>query len=292
MVFEGNSAMPRESAQCTEEDLGYRDGDPHAETVDEVNASGAPYQIGNIGLAKAKNDDLTEWEFLPPILSANCVTDQTERPQFVFKDGKSYLFTISHRGTFAARHRRPRGRLRLRRRRHPQRLPAAERRLGPRARQPDEPQLRRRPAVRTRLQPAPGPLPGVLALRDARRPGAVLHRHDRHARRLRARRHPRADREDRHRRRHDERRLLLRERRARRLGRHPGEPRRQLRRQGASSRTNDGCPGAAGPGASARPAERGAMVSNTAPAPPAQPATRTTRPPPSVVPAEFSSSTV
>src|SRR4029450_8353963 len=62
----------------------------------------ATYQIGNIGLAKAKNDELTEWEFLPPILSANCVTDQTERPQVVVKDGKYYLFTISHRGTFAS----------------------------------------------------------------------------------------------------------------------------------------------------------------------------------------------
>ncbi|MEU1972559.1 glycoside hydrolase family 68 protein [Microbacterium sp. NPDC019599] len=102
MVFEGNSAMPRETAACDEGDLGYQPGDPHAETVAEVNASGAPYQIGNIGLAKAKNDDLTEWEFLPPILSANCVTDQTERPQFVIKDGKYYLFTISHRSTFAA----------------------------------------------------------------------------------------------------------------------------------------------------------------------------------------------
>jgi levansucrase len=102
MVFEGNSAMPREEAFCTEEDLGYQAGDPFAESVDEVNASGAPYQIANIGLAKATNDDLTEWEFLPPILSANCVTDQTERPQFIFKDGKAYLFTITHRSTFAA----------------------------------------------------------------------------------------------------------------------------------------------------------------------------------------------
>ena len=101
MVFEGNSAMPRESATCNEEDLGYREGDPFAETVDQVNASGATYQIGNVGLAKAKNEDLTEWEFLPPILSANCVTDQTERPQIYMKDGKYYLFTISHRGTFA-----------------------------------------------------------------------------------------------------------------------------------------------------------------------------------------------
>nr|3WPY_A Chain A, Beta-fructofuranosidase [Microbacterium saccharophilum]3WPY_B Chain B, Beta-fructofuranosidase [Microbacterium saccharophilum]3WPY_C Chain C, Beta-fructofuranosidase [Microbacterium saccharophilum] len=102
MVFEGNSAMQRETATCNEADLGYRQGDPYAETVDDVNASGATYQIGNVGLAKAKNKQLTEWEFLPPILSANCVTDQTERPQIYFKDGKSYLFTISHRGTFAA----------------------------------------------------------------------------------------------------------------------------------------------------------------------------------------------
>ncbi|MGC5225367.1 glycoside hydrolase family 68 protein [Micromonospora sp. DT81.3] len=101
MVFEGNTAMERETATCDEEDLGYRDGDPYAETVEEVNNSDAPLDIGNIGLAKALNDDLTEWEFLPPILSANCVTDQTERPQFVFKDGKYYLFTISHRSTYA-----------------------------------------------------------------------------------------------------------------------------------------------------------------------------------------------
>ena len=45
---------------------------------------------------------MTEWKFLPPILSANCVDDQTERPQIYLKDGKYYLFTISHRTTMAA----------------------------------------------------------------------------------------------------------------------------------------------------------------------------------------------
>lgn len=102
MVFEGNSAMQRSSAKCTAEDLGYQEGDPYTETVPQVNSSGATYQIGNVGLAKAKNADLTEWEFLPPILSANCVTDQTERPQIYQKDGKYYLFTISHSTTYAA----------------------------------------------------------------------------------------------------------------------------------------------------------------------------------------------
>ncbi len=102
MVFEGNSAMDRDEAQCTSEDLGYREGETNGETVAEVNKSGATYQIGNVGLARAKNKALTEWEFLPPILSANCVTDQTERPQIYMQDGKYYLFTISHRSTFAA----------------------------------------------------------------------------------------------------------------------------------------------------------------------------------------------
>ena len=101
MVFEGNTAMDRATAQCNADDLGYRDGDPYAETVTQVNASGAPFQIGNVGLARATNDDLTEWEFLPPILSANCVTDQTERPQIYQQDGKYYLFTISHSTTYA-----------------------------------------------------------------------------------------------------------------------------------------------------------------------------------------------
>jgi levansucrase len=102
MVFEGNTAQKRDEAQCTAEDLGYREGETNGETVAEVNKSGATYQIGNVGLARATNKELTKWEFLPPILSANCVTDQTERPQIYMKDGKYYLFTISHRSTFAA----------------------------------------------------------------------------------------------------------------------------------------------------------------------------------------------
>jgi levansucrase len=102
MVFEGNTAHQRGVPSCTEADLGYAEGDPFAETLEEVFARGAHLQMANIGLAKAMNDELTEWEFLPPILSANCVTDQTERPQFVFRGGKAYLFTISHRSQFAS----------------------------------------------------------------------------------------------------------------------------------------------------------------------------------------------
>ena len=78
--------MQRETAQCTAEDLGYQRRRPvRRDRRGSVNASAATLNIGNIGLAKATNEDLTEWEFLPPILSANCVTDQTERPQFILQ---------------------------------------------------------------------------------------------------------------------------------------------------------------------------------------------------------------
>ena len=116
MVFEGNSAFVREQqyvdaaakagqnttlATCTEADLGYEKGDPKAETVEAVNQRGAYYQLANVGLARAKNKAMTQWEYLPPLLSGNCVNDQTERPQIYFQDGKYYLFTISHRETYA-----------------------------------------------------------------------------------------------------------------------------------------------------------------------------------------------
>ena len=108
MVFEGNSGGVRGSHQCTQADLGDSSEDPG-----DVTAAGANLQVANIGLAVALNEALTRWRFLPPILSANCVNDQTERPQFVIRrEGgqlKYYLFTISHAFTYAAGLRGPDG---------------------------------------------------------------------------------------------------------------------------------------------------------------------------------------
>ncbi|RXZ68005.1 glycoside hydrolase family 68 protein [Agromyces albus] len=114
MVFEGNTGGVRDQVECTAEDLGYRPEDLQGENplgevpVGEGVPGGPPeipadanLRMGNVGLAVADNKALTEWHFLPPILSANCVTDQTERPQIYIKDGKYYIFTISHRSTFA-----------------------------------------------------------------------------------------------------------------------------------------------------------------------------------------------
>ncbi|MCH8627041.1 glycoside hydrolase family 68 protein [Arsenicicoccus piscis] len=108
MVFEGNTAGKRGDYQCQRSDLG-RSGENPA----QVTSAGANYQMANIGLAVATNANLTKWKFLPPILSANCVNDQTERPQFVIKKVgniyKYYLFTISHAFTYAAGLRGPDG---------------------------------------------------------------------------------------------------------------------------------------------------------------------------------------
>ena len=198
MVFEGNSAMPRESAHLRRRGPRLPRGRP-------VRRDGRAGQ--RLGRAvpdrqhrpREGEERRAHRVGVPAPDPVGELRHRPDRAAAVRVQGRQGL-PLHHQPPrhVRGRHRRPRGRLRLRRRRHPQRLPAAQRRLGPRARQPDEPQLRRRRAVRSRLQPAPGSLPGVLALRDARRPGAVLHRHDRHARRLRARRHPRADREDGH----------------------------------------------------------------------------------------------
>ncbi|SHO57332.1 glycoside hydrolase family 68 protein [Vibrio quintilis] len=94
MVFEGNVAGKRGSHQITSKDMG--DVPPGHEDV-----GGAKYQAGCIGLAVAKDDKGDDWQLLPPLITAVGVNDQTERPHFVFKDGKYYLFTISHQFTYA-----------------------------------------------------------------------------------------------------------------------------------------------------------------------------------------------
>ena len=94
MVFEGNVAGDRGSHVIGAAELG--DVPPGHNDV-----GGARYQAGCIGLAVAKDLNGDEWEILPPLVTALGVNDQTERPHYVFQDGKYYLFTISHKFTFA-----------------------------------------------------------------------------------------------------------------------------------------------------------------------------------------------
>jgi levansucrase len=94
MAFEGNTPGQVGSYQCSSRDIGPV---PPGHVV----PPDANKYTGNIGLARAQSSNLRRWSLLPPLISANCVNQQLERPHFVIQDGSYYLFTISHTGTYA-----------------------------------------------------------------------------------------------------------------------------------------------------------------------------------------------
>jgi levansucrase len=94
MLFEGNSAGQAGTHTCGPREIG------HVPPGHEVPPDANLYH-GNIGLARATSANLRQWELLPPLVSANCVNAQTERPHLVIQDGDYYLFTISHTFTYA-----------------------------------------------------------------------------------------------------------------------------------------------------------------------------------------------
>lgn len=94
MIFEGNVAGDRGSHKVGSAEMGST-----PPGYDQV--GGARYQTGCIGLAVATDLTGDNWKILPPLVTAVGVNDQTERPHYVFKNGKYYLFTISHKYTYA-----------------------------------------------------------------------------------------------------------------------------------------------------------------------------------------------
>ena len=95
MVFEGNIGGFSGSHPITDAEKGALPPG-HKEAW-----GNSAYKVGCIGIARALDEQGDEWEFLPPLVTALGVNDQLERPHFVFKDGKYYLFTISHNYTKA-----------------------------------------------------------------------------------------------------------------------------------------------------------------------------------------------
>ena len=96
-LFEGNNGGAAGSHTCDPNEVG--DVPAGHEVPDD-----AKYYTGNIGMMKLEGDGSTgfsNWKLLPPLLSAECTNQQTERPHLVVKDGKYYLWTISHKFTFA-----------------------------------------------------------------------------------------------------------------------------------------------------------------------------------------------
>jgi levansucrase len=94
VLFEGNTPGRAGEYRCQPRDLGPL---PPGHEV----PADARFYTGNIGLAEATNSNLRRFRLLPPLLSANCVNQQLERPHFVFRNGLVYLFTISHTFTYA-----------------------------------------------------------------------------------------------------------------------------------------------------------------------------------------------
>ena len=94
MVFEGNVAGKRGEYKPTSKDRGLLP-ESYVDFANENLVGGCS------GLAKARDSEGLDWEILPPLITAVGVNDQTERPHFVFLNGKYYLFTISHQGTYA-----------------------------------------------------------------------------------------------------------------------------------------------------------------------------------------------
>jgi levansucrase len=56
---------------------------------------------GVIGLAKANVASLTSWELLPPVLAADGLNNEQERPHVIYRDGLYYLFWSTQRHVFA-----------------------------------------------------------------------------------------------------------------------------------------------------------------------------------------------
>ncbi|GAB2688799.1 glycoside hydrolase family 68 protein [Thalassiella azotivora] len=93
-LFEGNNGGVAGSHTCDRHEIG------RVPAGHEVPAD-ARYYTGNIGLMEVQNARMTQWRLLPPLLSAECVNQQTERPHLVVHEGRYYLWTISHTFTFA-----------------------------------------------------------------------------------------------------------------------------------------------------------------------------------------------
>jgi levansucrase len=82
LLFEANTPVPEGSDACG--------GDPAQQ---EFN--------GSVGIAHSPTGDPTDWALLDPLLDAVCVNQALERPHLVNRDGRYYLFTSSHKHTFA-----------------------------------------------------------------------------------------------------------------------------------------------------------------------------------------------
>ncbi|MCA1020618.1 glycoside hydrolase family 68 protein [Halobacillus litoralis] len=97
ILFEGNSAgTPVERTL----DTNYIGSSSFQNDFSFTDEGFAKLFNGAIGIAEATNDSYTEYEALPPILEANYVNQELERPHIVTKGNQYYLFTNTHEHKF------------------------------------------------------------------------------------------------------------------------------------------------------------------------------------------------
>ncbi|MCL6606401.1 MAG: glycoside hydrolase family 68 protein [Paenibacillus sp.] len=96
ILFEGNSGATVSERQFKPEYAGS------AEYLQQHPVpAGAVHANGNIGIAEVVGGDLNNIKMLPPLVEANYVNEELERPHIVVKDKKYYLFTDSHINKYA-----------------------------------------------------------------------------------------------------------------------------------------------------------------------------------------------
>ncbi|MFM2409502.1 MAG: hypothetical protein RL481_330 [Pseudomonadota bacterium] len=65
-----------------------------------LKASTSEYN-GAVGIARAEDEGMQRWELLPPLLSADMLNNEMERPVLRVRDGRYYVFWSTQRRTFA-----------------------------------------------------------------------------------------------------------------------------------------------------------------------------------------------
>ncbi|MBW5470316.1 glycoside hydrolase family 68 protein [Brevibacillus formosus] len=96
LLFEGNSGGSAADRKLKPEYVGS------PEFAGQHNVPpGAVHANGNIGIAEVEGGDFSKIKMLPPLVEANYVNEELERPHIVVKDKKYYLFTDSHINKYA-----------------------------------------------------------------------------------------------------------------------------------------------------------------------------------------------
>lgn len=96
LLFEANSAGKLEDRTYKHEYIGSE-----AFLQNHVSPESSKAFNGSIGIAKATDKDLSKFKLLPPVLEANYVNDELERPSVIVKGNKYYLFAKTHSEKFA-----------------------------------------------------------------------------------------------------------------------------------------------------------------------------------------------